>query len=201
VRHAPSTALRRGSFLIVYTGVVIALAVVQPLALLPLAAAAACATVAEAWLGRAGSGGRSGLPPGRLPLVPVAPLLRRDHIGRLLRHNHPVAKGALPPSAEPVACLRGLEHGADVLRHEEHGRLQWHGIVYDRVIPAGYLRSMMPPDHTEDRRVIGSVLSTSVVDACRPEVGGLAGHAVSALADASRRAERRGVDPRPHLQR
>jgi cytochrome P450 len=60
---------------------------------------------------------------------------------------------------------------------------------------------MMPPDHTEYRRVIGSVLSASVVDACRPEVGGLAGHAVSALADASRRAERRGVDPRPHLQR
>jgi cytochrome P450 len=67
----------------------------------------------------------------------------------------------------PVVCVGGLDRGATLLRNEDE-RLEWLGMSFDPLIPAGFIRSMRPEDHRRYRRIFGSAFSERVIAACGP---------------------------------
>lgn len=201
VRQAPRTAAKRAAFVGSYAAALAGLHRLGRGFLAPLVALNALATAAQLWQGRPSRGARKGWPPGRLPLIPVASLLDHAHVEGLLRRHGRVAKGNLPRYVgTTTACVHGLELGAAVLRNEEEEKLRWPGILYDKIIPAGFLRSMAPADHTVYRRVLNTVIADAVVDECRPALAAIARDTVDGMAVTASLDDAHGVDPRAPLR-
>lgn len=202
VRESPATAAKHGVVLAFYASVAAAVAWLQPALLIVLAALSATATVAQIWHGLPGYGARRGWPPGGLRLFPVRPFLHHAHVQSLHRRHGPVVKANLPLYTTPhTVCIHGLERGAQVLRQEEEDdALRWPGIIYDRVIPARFIRGMAPVDHAVYRRVIRTALADSVVEGCRADIRRLANEAVRSLEAEIAASAGAGVDIRPHLR-
>lgn len=199
-RYSRRTAAVYAAYVAAYAIAVAAVALLAPWLLVPLALVAACGTAAQMWLGRASSGSDARLPPGPLPLVPVAPIADSSFMQHHLERYGPVAKAALPTARRPVVCVDGLRRGAAVLS-EHASELEWVGMTFDELIPAGFLRTMTPGDHAHYKAILRGAFADDVVTACTPDFDGFARAEVTRLAAAPQHSPGDAVDPRPALGR
>lgn len=154
---------------------------------------------AELWLERSASGRRSGLPPGALPLIPVASFATdRNFLAKHLDRNGPIAKASTPWSDRPMVCVHGLRRGATVLR-EHSADLTGFGMGFDSFIPAGFIRSMAPDDHARYKPLFRRAFGEEAVLVCKPFFREEARSAIARLAAEATRDPGRGLDPRPML--
>src|SRR4029077_18628851 len=87
-----------------------------------------------------------------------------DYVLKHLERNGPIAKAGAW-EASPMICVRGLRRGASVLgEHAED--LSWVGISVDPLIPAGFIRSMKPDDHSRYKPLFRQAFAKETVDAC-----------------------------------
>jgi cytochrome P450 len=158
-------------------------------------------TIAEVWVARSSSGNRSRLPPGELPLVPVASVSDRNFLLRHLERNGPIAKApTLRQLERPMVCVRGLRRGASVLR-EHSADLAPSGMGFDPLIPGRFIRSMEPTDHARYKALFRRAFSQESVSACGPYFRQEARAAVAQLAAEAQRDPDLHLDPRPMIGR
>lgn len=192
--------VKSGAYLALYS-LAFAVAVVRrPRIARLFAIVAGLGTAAELWVERSSSGRRSGLPPGKLPLIPVASVTDRDFLLKQLERNGPIAKASWLWKASPVVCVRGLRRGATVLR-EHSADVCWVGNSFDSLIPAGFIRSMSPVDHARYKPIFRQAFAEEAVGECTPHFREVARAAVAELASDAARDPGRPVDPRPMLGR
>ena len=182
-------------YVLVYAAVLLALALLEPWLLVPVAVAAAVGTGVRLWFSRAGYGRERRLPPGRLEVLPTGPITNPEHVAELLRRHGPVAKMTVPTLPAPCVCVLGLQRGSSLLA-EHRERLGPVGIVFDAVIPSRFLRNMNPDDHREHKKVFHGAFRPEVVAACEPDFARLADEELDRLAAAGAEA-----DPVPFLIR
>jgi cytochrome P450 len=192
--HRRSTVLG-GAYVVAYAAVVTSLALWSVWYLAPLAAAAAASTGFQAFRLRASYGRRARLPPGSLPLVSVDPRVDRAFFAKRIARYGPISKARVPNMLRPVVCIAGLERGASLLR-EHAAALEWVGMTFDPLIPAGFIRSMRPEDHRRYRRVLGAAFTDRVVEAREPFFATTARTMLASIAGEGPRA-----DARPALAR
>jgi cytochrome P450 len=189
-------AAEAAAYLGLYAIVLVAVALVGPWLLIPCAVLAAFATAVLAWRMRVNSGRSKRLPPGRLQLFPVRPVTDHDFVsGQIARHG-PVSKATMPHIAHPLVLVGGLARGSSVLRAND-GRLEWVGMSFDSMIPAGFIRSMNPDDHRYYIRILRDAFSDSVVEECRPAFSRLARAELARMQAAGGATGE--IDPRPWL--
>ena len=198
-RHSPRQALARKSYLAVYVAVVAGAAVASPLLLVPIGLAGAAATLVAAWYARPRYGAGRLLPPGSLPLVPVAPVVDHEFYAKQAARLGPVFKTASPVLPNPTVCVVGLPRGLSLLRTHEDSLCPI-GISFDELIPRKLLRHMAPDDHRRYRKVFQDAFRDDVVDACLPEIEAIVADGLARLAEASTAGSPPGVAPRPHLE-
>ena len=157
-------------------------------------------TAAEMWVERSSSGRRSRLPPGELPLIPVASVTDRHYLLKQLERNGPIAKAAWLWKDRPMVCVGGLRRGATVLRGHS-ADLCWVGNSFDSLIPAGFIRSMTPADHARYKPLFRHAFAEEAVVACTPHFHVEARAAVAGLAREAARDPGKPLDPRPMLGR
>jgi cytochrome P450 len=192
--HRRQTALG-AAYLVTFVVAVVVLAVWSVWLLVPVAVAAVVSSAYQFRRSRAGYGLSQGLPPGALPLVSVDPRTDRRFFERRIGRYGPVFKAVVPGRLRPVVCVSGLERGAALLRDHE-GQLEWLGMGFDPLIPAGFIRSMRPDDHRRYRKILASGLTDRAVESSVPF-----------FAATARAMFREGwnagtpVDPRPALAR
>lgn len=185
-------------YLLLYACALAALALVAPLLLIPWALVATAASVLLLWRSRPGYGHVRGLPPGRLRPFPVRPVTDPDYVAAHIARHGPISKAAMPQVAQPLVLVHGLARGASVLRAND-ARLQWVGMSFDSLIPAGFIRSMNAEDHRHYIRILRTAFADHVVDECRPSFSRAARLELARLGAAS--GSTTGLDPRPWLAR
>jgi len=200
VRGSRRHTLNRAAYLAGYAACVIAAAVVFPQLLVPIGFAALYGTLVGLWCTRASLGVRRGLPPGRLPLVAVAPATDHDFYAKQAARLGPIFKTISPVLPNPTVCVVGLPRGLAALRNHED-KLCPIGISFDSLIPKKLLRHMGPDDHRRYRKIFQDAFRDDVVDACLPEIEAIVAAALSGLAETSARDPARGITPRPALER
>jgi cytochrome P450 len=191
--HRRATA-KCAAYLAAYAATLIAIGVWRPWLLLPILAAAGLSSAYQANRSRADYGSSRGLPPGPLPLVPVEADTDRDFFSKHLARYGPVSKTAVSWMHRPVVCVGGLDRGATLLRNGDD-RLEWLGMSFDPLIPAGFLRSMRPDDHRRYRRIFASAFSERVIAARTPFLEDTASSTLREWPSGS------AFDPRPSLAR
>lgn len=199
VARSPRQALARRAYLAVYAAVGVGAALAFPLLLVPVGIAGAGATLVALWYARSGYGAGRGLPPGRLPLVPVAPIVDHEFYAREAARLGPVFKTASPILPNPTVCVVGLPRGLSLLRTHEDSLCPI-GISFDELIPRKLLRHMAPDDHRRYRRVFQDAFRDEVVDACLPEIEPIVADGLAGIAEASAADASGGVAPRPYLE-
>ena len=191
-------AAEAAAYLGLYAGVLAAVAVVAPWLLIAWAVLAAAASAVLVWRMRVGSGRSQRQPPGRLRPFPVRPVTDHDFVAETIARRGPVSKTTMPYVAHPLVLVGGLARGASVLRAND-GRLEWVGMSFDSLIPAGFIRSMSPEDHRHYIRVVRDAFSDRVVDECRPAFSRIARSELARMSAAGGVTGQ--VDPRPWLGR
>ena len=198
-RRSPRQAVARRAYLGGYAVVVVAAGVAYPLLLVPIGLAGACATMVALWYARPQYGAGRRLPPGSLPLVPVAPVVDHDFYAKEAARLGPVFKTASPVLPNPTVCVVGLPRGLSLLRTHEDSLCPI-GISFDELIPRKLLRHMAPDDHRQYRRVFQDAFRDDVVDACLPEIEPIVADGLALLAEASAADSSEGVAPRAYLE-
>ncbi len=199
MRRSRGHDLNRAAYLACYAACVVTAAVVFPLLLVPIGVAALCGTLIGLWCTRTSFGVRRGLPPGRLPLVAVAPAIDHDFYAKQAARLGPVFKTISPVLPSPTVCLVGLPRGLSALRTHED-KLGPVGISFDPLIPKKLLRHMSPDDHRRYRKIFQDAFRDDVVEACLPEIEAIVAAGLSGLAETSSRDPTRGIAPRSALE-
>jgi cytochrome P450 len=194
-REFTGIAVLLAGALVVYAGLLAALALFLPGLLAPLAVFAAAGLLAERWRSRPAYGKRRGLPPGSLSLFPRRPwtehLFYRDQAARF----GPVFKTSL--LHRPMVCVLGARLGSELLR-EHADALEAPPVRFNRFIPRGFLRYMEPADHGIYKGLFQSAISAELLrsrEAWVAEEVRFALGALAARADAST-----GLAPREPLR-
>jgi cytochrome P450 len=194
VRLHRRATVKGAAYVVAYVAALAAIGFWRPWLLLPAVVAAALSCAYQAYRSRGGYGSSQGLPPGPLPLVPVDADTDSAFFAKHLDRYGPVSKTSVSWMRRPVVCVGGLDRGATVLR-DQGDRLEWLGMGFDPLIPAGFIRSMRPDDHRRYRRIFGSAINERVIAACIPSV------AESARSALENWPSGVAVDPRPSLAR
>jgi cytochrome P450 len=117
------------------------------------------------WRARPSYGRRCGLPPGRLALAPIGPLIDDLHHRRLADGLGPVFKTGAPfprLGVRPMVCVVDNHLAAEVLRRHD-GALVPTVQPMSRLVPGGVLRSMHGTDHAAWQRVLRHGFGADVV--------------------------------------
>ena len=186
-------AMLMGSVM-VYTGLVAAIALVAPAWLRPASALAAVVLLAERWQARPGHGRGRGFPPGSLAMAPVAPWRDPTYYAEQAARHGPVFK--FRHFVYPTVGIVGLERAADFLRTQA-GNLFVPPAPFDRLVPGGFVRYLEAGHHRDVAAVLRAALSPMVVEECQPELAAEARIAVEKLASVNDG----GVDPLPVMDR
>ena len=135
--------------LLVYVGVILALAARAPKLLLPAGGAALAALLVERWQARNDYGEASALPPGSLSFFKLGPWSDQEFFRKEIERHGPVFKVRIAP--RPTICVYGLERAQRL--HEAHGHQLGTGMQppFERWIPGGFLRSLQ--DGTRGRYI------------------------------------------------
>jgi cytochrome P450 len=196
-RAYPRRTAIRASYLAAYASVVVALALLSPLLLVPVAGIALMATLLGLWMARPGAGRSRRLPPGPLSLVPVRQFVNEGFLARQIERHGAISKTTWPTLDAPLVCVHGLRRAAEILRGQSSA-LGPVGISFNPVIPAGFLRNMRPEDHRRYKPLFERALPDELVAARLPDFDRAVRNALQSLAAAS---VPNGVDPRPYLLR
>ena len=199
-REYTGFAVLLGSALVVYAGVLVALALAFPALLAPLATLAAAGLLAERWRARPGYGKRRGLPPGSLSLFPRRPWTDHHFYLNQAARFGPVFKLSL--QYRPMVCVLGARLGTELLR--EHAEvLEAPRVRFTRFIPRGFLRYMEPADHRIYKKLFQASLSAELLRANEERLAERVRIALGALAarpDAAADSPSGGLSPREPLR-
>ncbi len=199
-RRSRAQAQFRRAYLVAYAIAVTLLGFLVPLLLIPIGVAACAATLVAMWCSRRSFGVRRGLPPGRLPLAPVAPIRDQEFYAKQAERLGPVFKTVSPVLPRPTVCVVGLRRGLSVLRDNEQ-RLGPISISFEPMIPRKLLRHMAPDDHLYYRRLFQRAMRNDVVDSVLPDIDRVMVDGLVRTSDASAAVRPEGVAPRPYLER
>lgn len=144
------------------------------------------------WRSRPSFGRRSGLPPGRLTVAPIGPLVDDLHHRRLADEWGPVVKTGAPfprLGLRPMVCVVDNRLAAEVLRRHDH-ELAPTVQPMSRLVPGGVLRSMRGTDHAAWQRVLRQAFDEAVVARAASAAGAAASRWCDEICDeaAGRRA-------------
>ena len=193
-RHPRVTALS-AVYLTAFAAAAIGLGLWNPWLLAPLGVTASVSSAYQLWRSRPGYGRSQGLPPGPLRLLSFESVVDRGFLAKRIARYGLVSKAVVAWTLQPVVCVSGLERGAAVLRDQDR-RLEWLGMSFDPLIPAGFIRSMRPDDHRRYRKILGSAFTDRALEGCVPF---FAQTARAVLSDGCSGGA--AIDPRPLLAR
>jgi cytochrome P450 len=161
--HAfPRMQLAMAAAIATYAAVVIAAALLSPLALRALAILAAVWIVVERWQSRASFGKGRGLPPGSLAVMPAGPwqnpryfFEQADAHGDVFKFRHFVY---------PAVGIANLDKAADFLKANQSSMVV-PPAPFDSVVPGGFIRYAGGQKHADVAGVMRSVVTAPVVEA------------------------------------
>jgi len=201
-RQFPAKAYTVAAGLCLYSAFIVAIALLEPWVLRPLAILAGCSLMFVWWRSRANYGGNRRWPPGRLKLLPSKPYSDPDYYRAEAERYGPVFKtGATHPypTLRPVACIVSHELGLEVLRRNDESLKLRPEFPFSRFIPRGFLRHMKPNDHGEYSKLFHAAMRQSNTGHSAEFLAAIIRKTLCGLADACAQPDVKGLRPDGYL--
>ena len=195
-REFTAIALCLALCVILYTIVVIMVAIYSPALLRAGALIAGPVLLLERWRARSRFGVSRGLPPGSLALFPRRPWVDDLHYRKQVRFLGPVFKTSL--LHRPMICVYGAELGRELMRDHETD-LETLPVRFNNFIPRGFLRYMSQDDHRRYRKILQSAISPDRLRAAEPGIVASTRAALLDMAENRKRQSGRDLNPRREL--
>lgn len=177
-----------------YVAVVIATAMLAPLALRALAIAAVALMALDRWQRRPGHGTRRALPPGSLEFLPASPWREPQYYmkqavrhGQVFKFRHMI---------EPAVAIVGLERISDFMKANE-ASLLIPPAPFDAIIPGGFVRYMTGAEHQHMSSALRPAFTQAVIESRELDLARMTRAAVAELAASGDR----DIDPLPAIDR
>lgn len=189
-------ALKVAVLIVLYFLFLIAIVMLLPDLVVPLAAIAAILLVAERWRARENFGRRVNLPPGSLTLVPRGPWVDVRFFAKQAETYGPVFK--MSQFFRPMVCVLGPREGLRLFQ-ESSDKLIAPPVRFNAFIPKGFLRFMEPPIHEKYRPIFRRAFNKAVIGNCKSNFENVLETDLSKMAAVSRNSSGKGIHPSPYI--
>ena len=196
------TAMELLGFLVIYVAAVVAVAIYFPI-VLRLGVLLATVGLFLFWIRSLPHfGQRRNLPPGRITVLPLAPIKNHRFFQDQATRYGPVFKMASPLpvlTLRPMACIVGHELGLEVLRRHDKALQIAPEIPLSRYIPRGFMRYMKHDDHAVYSKLFHTAFANLRLSEWDSTLANESNIALSQMARDCVAGSKQGVDPRSYL--